>query len=153
MGRDRARRQEALRYCRQWRSGSRFWTSTHDFHSCEFHSVTTSTPISNFHFHYFLLYSVNLGHMTFHCSASLKTWGDVKLFAFLSCLFPISFWGTQSLRPINLASVYHDLAINFIRQAVHRFTVSQSFRRSIFLLSRVFTMTSYMSKSYRNYLC
>ena len=32
-------------------------TSTHDIHSCEFHSVTTSTPNSDFHFHYFLLYS------------------------------------------------------------------------------------------------
>ena len=32
-------------------------TSTHDIHSCEFHFVTTSTPNSNFHFHYFLLYS------------------------------------------------------------------------------------------------
>ena len=34
--------------------------------------------------------NVDLGHRTFHCSASLKTWGDVKLFAFLSRLFPIS---------------------------------------------------------------
>ena len=43
-------------------------TSTDDFHSCEFHSMTTSTPISNFHFHYFLLYSIHL-ETTTHISA------------------------------------------------------------------------------------